>query len=78
MPPFSVQDTAQLIETQRIQMLISKDSGTRGGLPEKIQAAEQFQIPVLLIRSPEHGKTASATQILHQLEQLRTERGFSC
>ena len=53
MPPYSVAETVAYLQEHQISVLISKDSGARGGVPEKIQAAKQVGIPVLLIQSPE-------------------------
>lgn len=52
-PPFSCDDNVKLIERFSIKALVSKDSGTAGGLPEKLAAARQTGIPVILIRRPE-------------------------
>ena len=53
MPPYSIAETVAYLQEHQISVLISKDSGARGGVPEKIQAAKQVGIPVLLIQSPE-------------------------
>lgn len=53
MPPYSVEETVQFLRKHKIAVLISKDSGARGGVPEKIKAASIVGIPVLLIQSPE-------------------------
>lgn len=53
MPPYSVEETVQFLRSHEIAVLISKDSGARGGVPEKIKAASIVGIPVLLIQSPE-------------------------
>ncbi|HBN10654.1 MAG TPA: precorrin-6A reductase [Ruminococcus sp.] len=53
MPPFTSDDTYNLIKKYDIDILVSKDSGKRGGVLEKINAAEKADIPVILIESPE-------------------------
>lgn len=53
MPPYSVEETIQFLQKHEIAVLISKDSGARGGVPEKIKAASIVGISVLLIQSPE-------------------------
>ena len=53
MPPYSVEETVQFLRKHKIAVLISKDSGARGGVPEKMEAASIVGIPVLLIQSPE-------------------------
>lgn len=52
-PPFSEEDNVKLLKTLDIQVLVSKDSGKIGGLPEKINAAKRLNIPVILIQRPE-------------------------
>lgn len=51
-PPFSCEDNVKLIGRYSIKALVSKDSGAAGGLPEKLAAARQTGIPVILIRRP--------------------------
>jgi precorrin-6x reductase len=68
-PPFSQQDTEQLIRTHEIALLVSKDSGARGGVQEKIAAAKACQIPVLLIRSPEE-ETHTIGQLIACLQEI--------
>lgn len=53
MPPFTADDTYNLIKKYDIDILVSKDSGKRGGVLEKINAARKADIPVILIESPE-------------------------
>lgn len=57
-PPFSKEDNEALIKKHQIKVLVSKDSGVRGGLIEKIESAKAFGIPVVLIDRP---KTSDAT-----------------
>lgn len=52
-PPFSEADNISLLKNYNIQILVSKDSGKSGGLPEKINAAKKLDIPVILIQRPE-------------------------
>lgn len=53
MPPFSQEDTISLIQKYQIAVLVSKDSGARGGVAEKIAAAKKCHIPVVLIGAPQ-------------------------
>ena len=52
-PPFSEVDNIQLLKNYNIQILVSKDSGKSGGLLEKINAAKERDIPVILIQRPD-------------------------
>lgn len=73
MPPFSIEDTVSCIQAHKIRILVSKDSGLRGGVVEKIQAAQQCGIDVVLIAAPkEIGMTAE--QILAALTQMEKEK----
>ncbi len=75
MPPFSVQDTEALLREHQIQVLISKDSGSRGGVPEKIAAARACQTEVILIGMPPEKNGKTIAEIIEQL--MRIERGES-
>ena len=55
-PPFSIEDNEQLIRKTRAAVLVTKDSGVPGGVPEKIEAAKRCHIPVLMIQKPEERK----------------------
>jgi len=50
-PPFSLEDEAQLLKDKKIRLLVTKNSG---GLKtkEKIDAARQEKLPVLMIQRP--------------------------
>jgi precorrin-6A/cobalt-precorrin-6A reductase len=51
--PFSVQETAELINRLGIGVLVTKDSGAAGGLPEKLEAARRTGCRVILIHQPQ-------------------------
>lgn len=59
-PPFSKEDNEALIKEYQIKVLVSKDSGVRGGLIEKIESARAFGIHVVLIDRP---KTAAEPSV---------------
>jgi len=69
-PPFSEEDTRRILEKHDIKILVSKDSGRRGGLPEKISAAEKCGTEVILIKSPESELSNSPEKIKNLLEGL--------
>ncbi|PWQ95428.1 precorrin-6A/cobalt-precorrin-6A reductase [Leucothrix pacifica] len=48
--PFALDDEIALLESHRIEVLVSKHSG--GNLPAKLLAVRQLQIPVLLLERP--------------------------
>lgn len=51
-PPFSIKDNERLIKNTKAKILVTKDSGVQGGVPEKVEAAKRCQIPVIMIRRP--------------------------
>lgn len=51
-PPFSVEDNRKFIKETGAALLVTKDSGKAGGLPEKLEAAQQENIQVILIDRP--------------------------
>ncbi len=56
--PFSVEENIAHIRQSKAVLLVTKESGTAGGYPEKIAAAEACGIPTLtLLRTPETGYT---------------------
>ena len=69
-PPFSQADTEKLLREHQIAVLVSKDSGKRGGVAEKIAAAKTMQIPVVLITAPEESVHTIA-EVAAQLQQYR-------
>ncbi len=51
--PFSEELNKAVIREYEIDVMITKDSGAAGGFPEKISAAKDCQIPVIVIARPE-------------------------
>jgi len=50
--PFSEAENRELIRSKGIGVLITKDSGTRGGVAEKISAARQENCQVIVVQRP--------------------------
>jgi len=50
--PFSEKMNAAMLEHTRARYLVTKDTGKSGGLPEKLSAAQNANIKVLLISRP--------------------------
>ena len=72
--PFSLEANRALIARLCIDVLVTKDSGAAGGVPEKLAAAEAENCAVVLVRRPnaEHGSACrDATALLAELAQLR-------
>ena len=51
--PFSTELNKELFRHFKAAVVISKESGKTGGLPEKIAATAQLQIPMIIIGRPE-------------------------
>ena len=50
--PFSREWNLLTMREKRIQALVTKDSGSRGGFAEKLAAARELGVTVLVIRRP--------------------------
>lgn len=50
--PFSIQMNIEIIKHCKASVLVTKDSGEEGGFAEKIYAAKEMDIPVILIKRP--------------------------
>jgi precorrin-6A/cobalt-precorrin-6A reductase len=51
--PFSVEDNKEVLKKYSIGVLVTKDSGLSGGVPEKLEAARQEHCQVVVIERPE-------------------------
>jgi precorrin-6A/cobalt-precorrin-6A reductase len=51
-PPFTQEFNRRLFAEQRIDVLVTKASGIEGGVAEKVLAAVELGIPVVMIRRP--------------------------
>jgi len=52
MGPFSVEDNLRDLSACRIATLVTKDGGTAGGFPEKVDAARRFGAAVFVVSRP--------------------------
>lgn len=50
--PFSTEMNREMFRHFKATVVVSKESGRTGGLPEKIEAAAQLSIPLILINRP--------------------------
>lgn len=50
--PFSTELNVALWSAAKIEVVITKDSGAAGGLPEKLLAAKHLGMPVIILRRP--------------------------
>lgn len=72
--PFSKELNKILYQEYGIQVVVTKDSGTAGGLTEKIAAAKELGIPAVLIRRPLESdiKNFTIEEILGILKEAKT------
>jgi precorrin-6x reductase len=68
--PFTQEFNAALWRNWKIDLVITKDSGDAGGLPEKIAAAVELQIPIVVLRSPVQAN-GTANSFQHIVEMIK-------
>ena len=66
--PFSEEENRELIRSKGIGVLITKDSGTRGGVNEKISAARQENCQIIVVQRP--AEEQGYSQVFADLEVL--------
>jgi precorrin-6x reductase len=62
-PPFSIEQNRELFRRCQVDVLVTKASGREGGVVEKVTAARELGMNVLMIRRPEPSGSGSATTI---------------
>ena len=66
--PFTLEENLAVLRRYAIRSMVTKDGGAAGGFPEKLEAARQSGVEVLLVRRPEeHGLSMEA--LCRQLEE---------
>ena len=70
--PFSKDWNLLVLKEKQIRVLVTKDSGLRGGFQEKIGAARELGIPVLVIRRPPEEGISMA-----EIKEILAEGGHS-
>jgi cobalt-factor III methyltransferase len=70
--PFSEAFNTALWRDQRIDVVVTKDSGEAGGFSAKARAAAALKIPLLVIRRPQVAYPSIATSFEAVREQLRS------
>lgn len=63
-PPFSREFNRAMLQEYRIEVLVTKASGREGGVEEKVQAAGDLGLEVIMIRRPEQADVTG----VHTLE----------
>ncbi len=67
--PFSTESNVETMKTHKICSMITKDSGPSGGFPEKLEAAKQCHVQVIVVRRPKDSGR-NYQEILQDLEGL--------
>lgn len=76
--PFTVAQNRRLLRERGIRVLVSKESGAAGGLPEKLAAARAEHCRVVVVQRPaeqQAGVFADAEAIVRELGGRRNRRG---
>ena len=72
--PFTKEMNLSMLRHYHASVLVTKNSGTVGGLPSKVEAALELQIPVVIIDRPEPvtvGSISSVSALFMELEKLQ-------
>ena len=67
--PFSLELNVAMLHQYGIRWMVTKDGGATGGFPEKVQAAEQAGVPLVVIQRPEDDGAEFET-ILRDCEEM--------
>jgi precorrin-6A/cobalt-precorrin-6A reductase len=62
-PPFSIEQNRELFRRYNVDVLVTKASGREGGVVEKVTAARELAMKVLMIRRPEPASPDGVTTI---------------
>ncbi|BCJ99192.1 precorrin-6A reductase [Anaerocolumna chitinilytica] len=68
--PFSVEMNEAIMKQYDISCLVTKESGSAGGFLQKIKAAENLNIKVMVIGNPEPDEGLTQTEVYLELEKL--------
>lgn len=69
--PFLVEENREVIKKYAIGVLVTKDSGLSGGVPEKLEAARQEHCQVVVIKRPEEIQGKGFQRIEDLLEAMK-------
>ena len=69
--PFTCEQNTQVLKAYKIQTMVTKESGPAGGFTQKLKAAEQCGVKVIVLRRP-FEKGLHFEQILQMLKEGKT------
>lgn len=72
--PFSAEMNEAMIKQYDIRCMVTRESGSNGGFQEKIQAAENTGIKVMVIGNPEKTEGYTYEEVCRELEKLTGKR----
>lgn len=76
--PFSTELNIALMRDWGITGIVTKESGSEGGLSQKLDAAEKLNLPVVVIRRPERDLSHAVSDLSELLAFVRIHaRGSS-
>lgn len=77
--PFSLSDNLALLESTRANVLVTKDSGIQGGVDEKLLAAKQKGLPIVMVKRPEPQREEATIPVFSDMKALiaHLERSLS-
>ncbi|MBN2713227.1 MAG: precorrin-6A reductase [Planctomycetes bacterium] len=68
--PFTVEDNIDLIRSRGIGVLVTKDSGERGGVPQKMEAARVTGCRMIIVERPENPGVARYSDMCEMVTAL--------
>jgi precorrin-6A/cobalt-precorrin-6A reductase len=71
--PFSVEENVRAIRMFNIGVLVTKDSGAIGGVPEKLEAARRENCKAIVIRRPDSETENSFNDMTELIHAIREE-----
>jgi precorrin-6A/cobalt-precorrin-6A reductase len=71
--PFSLEENRAVIRKFKIGVLVTKDTGTAGGFPDKIEAARLEKCQVVVVQRPGQESSGTFGNFVDLLEAVRAK-----
>ena len=72
--PFSLEQNIQTLKEHDISHLVTKDGGAAGGFPEKLQAARECGVAVVVVERPCEEEGISAQEAFERICNVEEKR----
>ena len=72
--PFSIEANLAVLQSLKIDVLVTKESGAAGGLPEKLAAARRHACAAVVVARP----VTTGREVCHAIDQLVHMVGCAC